>query len=235
MKYQVVLFNVRVNQKRVAKLENAGLKLNERTRAQTEALNDRHLKAAPNPERAITRAHSDKAGNQIVNNGTPLFTGWAGSKHEAMCLAKIREDLAAAGYVLVSINMVQKQGDNGAKLFVRFEPVADGVVGFQTWPQLERQLDIVFGNVYSTLHGYRNPDGTATVNPSEAIPSDHLAGKEVRMLRMKPDCSFRFVKAQVVAQQPAPAPKPVDIRAELASPQKDGSFVMPPRRADLHA
>lgn len=190
--YSAVILNIRVNDRRAGRLQDASIKLNARTRAREEEIMVRQIDAAPNVNALRHGAREDAAGNIRGDTGRPVF-GWAGAKHEAISLAEIRNDLGLAGYILVSLNLVRKEGDKSSKLYLRFEP--SPAEAFQTWESMERELTGILNGVYGTLHAYRNPDGTCTVNPSQGIPQEQLTGgKEIRVLRMNADGAFRCVK-----------------------------------------
>lgn len=199
--YSAVILNIRVNERRAGRLQDVGVKLNARTRAREEEIMVRQIDAAPKVNAFRHGVREDAAGNIRGDTGKPVF-GWAGAKHEAISLSQIRNDLGVAGYVLVSINLVRKEGDKSSKLYLRFEP-SPAAEAFQTWESMERELTGILNGVYGTLHAYRNPDGTCTVNPSQSIPQEQLTGKEIRVLRMSAEGNFRCMKggeAQEVVQ-----------------------------------
>lgn len=188
--YKAIILNVRVNDRRAGRLQDVGIRQNARTRAREEEILVRQIDAAPKVNAFRHGVREDAAGNIRGDTGKPVF-GWAGVKHEAISLSAIRDDLGIAGYILVSLNLVRKEGDKGSKLYMRFEQAAEA---FQTWASLERELTEILDGVYGTLHAYRNPDGTCTINPSQGIAQEQLVGKDVRVLRMSAEGTFRCVK-----------------------------------------
>lgn len=191
IEYKAIILNVRVNERRAGRLQDVGIEQNARTRAREVEIMARQIDAAPKVDAFRHSVREDAAGNIRGDTGKPVF-GWAGAKHEAISLSAIRDDLGIVGYVLVSLNLIKKEGDKSSKLYLRFEP--SPAEAFQTWESMERELTGILNGVYGTLHAYRNPDGTCTVNPSQGIPADQLVGKDVRILRMNADGGFRCVK-----------------------------------------
>jgi len=225
--FSFVLVAPRVGPKWIDRFAAVGIVVNARSKARNEEIAAAHAAEAKTVGLDGFRAgRTDAIGTKQADSGRPLF-GWEGAKYEAMTLGALRGDLAKTGYVLVNANLVQKEGDRMAKLYVRFEPRQTGTPAEMSL-ETSNLIDEVLTQVYKNLHVFRNPNGSATVNPLNMVPADQRSGiTDPRSLRMSVDGSFENVKVRLPAATPTaptpPAPTTARRPASMERPADRGS------------
>jgi hypothetical protein len=104
----------------------------------------------------------DAAGNRQADSGRAIWEGGLtlGS------LQRLPADLEAAGYRLERCYLQQKQGDSMFALRLWFGTAGEPAV---LSAEAESEVGKLLGSAWEHVHGYLNPDGTATVNPSHRV------------------------------------------------------------------
>jgi hypothetical protein len=193
--YSVVLIKPRLNPRRTARLVAAGIDFNVRSTERNREIVEHHAAEARELGRDGYRGQrTDATGQRQADSGTPVF-GWQGAKHEATTLSCIVTDLQTAGYVMTGVWLQQKEGDIMSALNLKFEPKGTAVTVSK---EAQLEIKITLAQSWRFMHVYRNPNGSATVNPS------HLVGEQEinqvtgpRALRMRVDGSFHNECVQV--------------------------------------
>lgn len=204
--YVFVIVKPRLNPRWTARIVDAGIPLNQRTADRNREIAERHAAEAQSHGRDGWRGNrTDTVGQRQADSGVPVF-GWEGTQEKAITLGAIRSDLVSAGYVLVSANLVQKEGDKMSFLYLRFEP-RDTATPAVMSSEASNLIDEVLRSTWHHMHVFQNPNGSATVNPSHMLPPEELAAAvtERHVMRMSKDGSFRNLRIQSPAQPQAPA------------------------------
>ncbi|MBI4435637.1 hypothetical protein HY630_03120 [Candidatus Uhrbacteria bacterium] len=196
--YKRFLLKVRVNPRTIDKLVAAGIRHIQRTAEKQVEVEGRH---AAHRGEAHYRRHerTDATGRVMGDSGTPIF-GWAkeGTPYDAVALEKIAQDLVDNGGVITDVHIVQKPDDRMGNLVVVFE--AEGTP-FQFGTEAERLVDELVDSSYGHIHGFKNPDETATINASHKFTSPLDQAKDPRYLRFLPGedgkVSFRCEKRKI--------------------------------------
>jgi len=149
----------------------------------------------------------DRDGNPLPDSGRLMF-GHEYAPGDAFTFGRLIEDFKAAGFHLVDVNILREQHRD--RMFVNFKREGDE-------PQLQRTaalaIDMIIEDTWwSSLQGFRNPDGRWNLNIKGRISQNEVkTANDQRIVKMGKDGVFGLVKvrqpatAPVVTTQPAQA------------------------------
>ena len=193
--YTKVLLNIRINHTRASEFGLLGLSAAVRN---DEKIIEKHKQEAEEQGLDPFRGKRvDATGRLRSDSGRPVF-GWDRNGRNNVSFARIKQDLTSLGYLLISVNLAKRkpnpktgQEDNMYSLYLSFEKGQAS----QLKPGVELEVDKILNRTYEHVHAFRNPDGTATINPSHAITP--VRGQEIAHLRITQDGSFLCIPATV--------------------------------------
>lgn len=201
------LLKFRVNPRNTAKLKEAGIRLIDRSVDRQQAIEQGHSDQKGHVH--YTRhTRTDATGAKMGDSGRPIF-GWnaKGTPYDAISLEKLSQDIHDNGGILTDVHMVRKPGDTMASLVLVFS--AEGT-RFELTTDIETALDKFVDASYGHLHGFINPDDTATMNAAHLFDRPLTEAKDPRYVRFllvgdeeKP--SFRCHKREISAPTEASA------------------------------
>lgn len=178
-------------------LVESGLSPRPRSLAEEQIIMEKQQALAPdvNPYRFNGgKGRIDAAGTLRGDMGTPVLESWEGSTHEAITLKEIIADIVAAGYSLVDVNLVPREGKQPS-LFLRFEKNPSRY--YAPSMKLMDQLTLLLNRMYRkvTIWDNESTKGTLTINPSAGLLDGEVAKlTDPRILRMSEDLDFINVK-----------------------------------------
>jgi len=206
--YVRFLLKFRMNPRNTAKLEAAGIRLIKRTAERQTEIESGHM-AQKGEAHYKRHTRTDSTGATKGDSGRPIF-GWdaKGTPYDAISLELTAIDLVKAGGILTDAHMVQKPEDRMSTLVLVFEPKGEPYV-FS--PEGRTLIDGFVDASYGHVHGFVNPDDTATINAAHLFTQPLTEAKDPRYLRFLPDLetgkvSFRCWKRHIAA---APVEAPV--------------------------
>lgn len=142
----------------------AGLPLNARTGERDQAIIARYeAEAKANGTDPYFMSREDRAGTRRSDSGIPVF-GKQGAQN--VCPATLRTDLEAMGYVMVGATVLNKEGDEMYFLVLTFLPSVTGIEPAALTGEATAIIGRVMAKNFQYMHVWKNPDGSATVNPA---------------------------------------------------------------------
>ncbi len=184
---EFLLINCRVNPNGAQVLMAAGVKVVNQSIERTEQVVQRHAAEAAAIGRDGFRGNrTDTAGNRQADSGVPLF-GWDPKGRQLVSMRTMVADLEAQGYRLVSVNLRKKDGDTMFSLFVKFQKPGEGVTVTEIGSGAQVAIDRQIHSVFEHCHGYRNPNGSVTINVSHRVDEAQVPSTAIRDIRVRPD------------------------------------------------
>lgn len=176
--FRSIGLNFRINPKAAQRLMANGISVGYKN---AEAIAAATEKRAVEGEGPANRIREDGAGHRQADSGHKI---WGDEGLILGSLASIVEDLAAAGYKLERIYLQQKQGDKMFQFKLWFG--MNGEIGsIELSPEAMAEIGNIVAAAYEFVHGYENPDNTATLNPSHRV--DGPPKGTVKQVRYNPE------------------------------------------------
>lgn len=173
--------NVRINPNAAQRLMAAGIGVGFRNAEKIAAATEARAVEGEGP---ANRLRTDGAGHKQADSGTKV---WGDQGLILGTLANVVADLEAAGYKLVTTYLQKKEGDRMFQFRLWFSK--DETVGkIELSSEAQAEIGTILGQAYEFVHGYHNPDGTATVNPSHRV--DGPPKGNVKLVRFTPETGF---------------------------------------------
>lgn len=189
--FSFILVKLRVNARKIERLEEIGVRVIERTDTRALALQAEHVDQRGEAHYVRRGERVNAAGQKLGDSGelTIEFNpdnpgkGQVADPKAAMNLELLSGDLHTAGYVLADVHIVRRPGEqNGMGFLVLVFQV--GTESLELGADLEAALDQYVDGYYRSVFVWENPDGSATINANRAVVGDELdAVSDRRTLR----------------------------------------------------
>lgn len=173
--------NVRINKNAAERLMDNGVVVGFRNAEKIAAATEARATEGEGPD---NRLRTDAAGHQQADSGHKV---WGDGGLILGSLQDLVADLQAAGYKLVTTYLQRKDGDRMFQFKLWFAK-DDSVGTIELSPEALAEIGTILAQAYEYVHGYHNPNGTATVNPSHRI--DGPPRGKVKQVRFTPETGF---------------------------------------------
>ena len=176
-----IIMRFRINKNWMKKLRFAGIRFFKRSEDRDKAIEAKHVAEAKSIGRDPYRGkRTDAAGDKRSDSGSPIWS-WDNEGNRKVSLGCIMQDIIDhTGHTMTDMHVMQRPKERGmAFLYVTFNGDPEMDVPSKAVPHLE----FIMARAYDYLHGFRNPDGSWTLNPSHALQEQPFPLKVVRLTK----------------------------------------------------
>lgn len=187
--FRFVLVKMRVNARKIEKLEDARIRVLERSDERARQIQDGH--SAQRGRRYYLRLgeRMNVAGQIMGDSGWQRIAfNQEGDVNKAMTLKDVIGDLESLGYVLSDVHVMVRSGDQNGMGFLVLTYQVEAEPFVTPSPEASRLMGEYVTGFYRSVFVYENPDDGATVNANTAVVGGDLAiAEDRRHLRFRFD------------------------------------------------